>query len=59
MDIEALLNPVEESQTMDAVLEVKKACELSEVNHGDDDPEDDAPIVPHLLGCINHQLVYL
>lgn len=55
MDIEALLNPVDESQVMDettdeeicrAVLAMKNARELAEVNQGDDDPDDDALIAP-------------
>ena len=58
MDIEALLNPVEESQAMDgttdeeiyrAVLAAKKAQELAEVNQGDDDPEDVCLLHPNPL----------
>jgi hypothetical protein len=55
MDIEALLNPIDESQAMDettdeeichAVLAMKNVGEFADVNQGDDDPDDDAPIAP-------------
>ena len=55
MDIEALVNPVEESQVMDettdaeicqAVLDAKKAQEEAVVNGGDDDVDDDALLEP-------------
>jgi hypothetical protein len=55
MDIEALLNPHEESQMMDgardeeicqAVLAMRNAQEEGPINGGDDDVEDDSPLAP-------------
>jgi len=55
MDIEALLNPADESQVMDettdeeicqAVLDVRRAQEEGLINGGDDDVDDDASVEP-------------
>ncbi|OJA16590.1 hypothetical protein AZE42_11250 [Rhizopogon vesiculosus] len=65
MDIEALLNPHEESQMMDrardeeicqAVLVARNAQEEGPINGGDDDVEDDSPLEPCMLNIDNFGL---
>ena len=55
MDIEALLNPADESHVIDettdeeicqAVLDARKAQEEGPINGGDNDVDDDAPVEP-------------